>query len=111
MSETSVNASWWTTAAATTAVLGNVLAAFIPVRSLLQIAPGSGVRLMQEAMFVFCISGATLLVALPLAIVALWRERHRVFAMIAVFLATTPWFLSSWAMQCFAEMRGIILNP
>jgi hypothetical protein len=111
MSESPSKFPWWAATAAIVAVLGNIVAAFVPVLSLLRIPSGSGVRLMAEVLLMFLISVATFLLAWPLSFVSLWRERHRWIAVVALCLALTPFFFSCWIMRYFADLRGVFLEP
>jgi len=101
----------WTVAAVAAAVLGNVIAALIPVHTLLQMPPGSSGRLMVEAALAFIVAAATLLIVIVLAGIALFRERQRILAVIAICLAFTPFFFSGWVMNRVADMRHIFLEP
>jgi len=111
MSASSKQFPRWTVAAVATAVLGNLLAAFIPVCALLVIPRGSSVRLMVEAALCLLIAVTTIIVVLVLAIISLFRERHRIVAIVAICLALAPWSFSGWVMYRVAEMRGITFKP
>lgn len=111
MSEPAKKFPVWTVAATVTAVLGNVVAALIPVHTLLMMPPGSSGRLMIEAALAFVVSVATFLIVLSIAGVALAIERHRVIAIVAICLSLTPFFFSGWVMRVVAEMRHIFLEP
>jgi len=103
--------SWWTGFAFTVAILGNLLAAAFPVYSLLQIPPGSGVRLMGEAFHSALVSLAVFVLVQILGIVALCRERHRIFAVVTLCLSLTPFFFAGWMMRHVADIRHIVLEP
>jgi len=101
----------WTVAAVVTAIFGNIVAALIPVSTLLQMPPGSSGRLMEVAALVFFAAAATLLVVIILASIGLLREHQRILAVIAICLAFTPFFLAGWVMNWVADMRHIFLEP
>ena len=101
---------WWTVAALLTAVLGNIIATYIPAHILLQLPPGSVIRLWDENLEALVVSLATFVLVLFMAIVGLRRERHRIVAIIAICLALTPFFLSSWVEGYIVTMRDILLD-
>ncbi len=111
MSETPRKSPRWAVIATTVAVAGNVLAGLVPIRSLQQIAPGTGVRLMADGPVAFLIAIATLAIVLPFAIASFRKERCRLLAVFALCLALTPFFFSGFVMRHYADMRGVILNP
>ena len=110
MSEPIKKFPWWTVVALLTAVLGNIIATLIPARILLQIPPGSVIRLWAENLDAFLVSVATFVIVILFAIVGIRRERHRMIAIIAICLALTPWFLSGWVEGQIATMRWILLD-
>jgi len=55
---------WLSVASLATAVLGNIVAALLPVSTLLQMPPGSSGRLMADAAFAFLVAAATLVLVL-----------------------------------------------
>jgi hypothetical protein len=100
----------WTAAAAGVAVLGNIVAALIPIPTLLAMPMGSHGRLLIETFYVFLVAVATLLVVIILAVVGLCKERRPVVAAIAICFALTPLFLSGWVMNQVAAARHIVLS-
>ena len=114
MSETSKKFPRWTVATLATAVLGNLLAALVPIFTLLMMSRGSSGRLMADSALDFLIAVATLFSVPVLAIISIIKDRPRIMAIciviIAFGLALTPFFFSGWVMQRVAEMRNITLE-
>ena len=101
----------WTTATVAVAVLGNLLAAAILSYPLFYLPPGSGVRLLGESFHSAMVSLAAFVLVLILGIVALWRERYRVVAVVGLFLSLTPFFFAGWVMRHVSDIRHIVLEP
>ena len=110
MSEPIKKFPWWTVVALLTAVLGNIIATLIPARILLQIPPGSVIRLWAENLEAFLVSLATFVIVLFMAVVGIRKEHHRIIATVAICLALTPFFLSSWVEEQIVTMRDILLD-
>src|SRR5262245_29949350 len=95
---------WLTTSSVIVAVLGNLMAAAILTYPLFQLPAGSGVRLLGESLHSAVASLATFVVVAILGIVALRRERHRAFTLVAFVLSLTPFFFAGWVMRYVADI-------
>jgi hypothetical protein len=92
-------------------VVGNLLAAAILAYPLFYLPSGSGVRLLGESFHSALFSLAAFILVLVLGIIALWRERYRLFAVVGLFLSLTPFFFAGWVMRYIANIRHIVLEP
>jgi len=102
----------WATTALIIAITGNIVATLIPIPSLLQIPPGSRVRLMDDTAHMLFVSLATLLLAWSLSFASLRKKQQpRWISFAALFLALTPFFVSGWVMNTLASMRSITFAP
>lgn len=103
--------AWWTASAVVIAIIGNVVAALIPVLTLLRMPTGSSGRPMFEVGIAFVVAAGTFGIVLVLAIIALLKEKHRILAFVSICLALTPFFFASWVMNRVAQIRHIFLEP
>src|SRR4051794_4764725 len=93
---------WWTLTAN--------LFVFLLMLEAYAVPPGTYVRPMGLAFWVFCL-GALALLALPFALFAVWRSPKRLWPWFTIVLALTPVPLSSIILHHAASVRGFYISP
>src|SRR5262245_16095058 len=93
---------WWTLTA-------NLLV-FLLMLQAYAVPPGTHVRPIGLACWVFCL-GAFSLLAFPFALFAVWRSPKRLWPWLTIVLALTPIPLSSLMLHHAASVRGFYISP